>query len=77
MRNIFFRSLVTVTALTVAIPTFAQQVTFDKAKIRFQRSDTDRRLVYKDVDLIMDNQTRRLIVTSENGGARIGHRAAV
>ena len=47
MRNVLpYRVLLAALCLTVAAPAFAQPVNFDKAKIRFQRGDTDRRLEY-------------------------------
>src|SRR3989304_5996179 len=52
--------------LTVAAPSFAQEITFDKVKIRFQRSDTDRRLVYKDIDLLFNDQSGRMVVRSND-----------
>ena len=36
MRNVFYHFFVAALCLTVAGPAFAQTVTFDKVKIRFQ-----------------------------------------
>ena len=67
MRNVLpHRLLLAALCLTVAAPAFAQQVTFDEVKIRFQRSATDRRLVYKDADLIFDDHARRMVVRSKD-----------
>ena len=43
----------------------AQTTEFDKVKVRFNRSEKDRRLVDKDVRLIFDDATRKLIVESK------------
>ena len=67
MRNMLScRILSAALCLVAASPALAQQLTFDKVKARFQRSDSDRRLVYKDVDLILDDQARRLVVKSKD-----------
>ena len=60
------RVLFAALCLTIAAPAVAQQVTFDKVKIRFQKNATDRRLVYKDVDLIFDDHARRMVVRSKD-----------
>jgi hypothetical protein len=43
----------------------AEQVTFDKVKTRFAKSDEDHRMVDKDADLVFDDSARHLIVRGE------------
>ena len=67
MRNeLTHHVLLAALCLAVAVPAFGQEVTFDKVKARFQRSATDRRLVYKDVGLVLDDQVRRMVVKSKD-----------
>ena len=75
MRSVFsYRVLFAALCLTVATPAVAQQVTFDKVKIRFQKSATDRRLVYKDADLIFDDHERRMVVKSKDRPLDVSYR---
>lgn len=66
MRKPLLRYLVLAVFFSVvATPVLAQQVTFEKVKVRFNKNANDRRLVDKDVDLILDDGARRLIVRSK------------
>jgi hypothetical protein len=51
--------------LTLADRAFTQPVVFGDVKARFSRSATDRRLIDKDADLILDDVARKLIVKSQ------------
>lgn len=50
--------------LSAALNVSAQQVVFNKVKVRFNRSDEDRRLIDKEADLVLDDTNQRLIVKS-------------
>lgn len=64
MRILSFLTLLPVLAAPVA-SVWAQQNTFDKVKVRFNRSDKDRRLVDKDAVLVFDDVARKLTVRNE------------
>lgn len=51
----------------------AQQVTFNKIKARFYKSDKDRRMVDKDADLVFDDGERRLMVRNPDRPLTIGY----
>jgi hypothetical protein len=44
---------------------WSQRVVFDEVKARFNRSATDRRLIDKDADLVLDDEARRLTVRND------------
>jgi len=51
----------------------AQQATFNKVKTRFFKSDSDRRMVDKDAELVFDDAQRRLIVRNGDRPLNIGY----
>jgi len=51
----------------------AQQTTFNKVKTRFFKSDSDRRMVDKDAELVFDDAARRLIVRNGDRPLNIGY----
>ncbi len=53
-----------VLALLVCTHLVAEQVVFNKVKVRFNRSAKDPRLIDKDVDLVFDDTAQKLIVRS-------------
>lgn len=61
--------------LLLAGRTFAQQATFPDVKTRFSKSPTDRVLVDKDVDLILDDTAHQLIVKSPDRPLTVGYDA--
>jgi len=58
--------LACILSVTVANLLWAQQAVFEKVKVRFNRSEEDRRLVDKKADLILDESSQRLVVKSEH-----------
>lgn len=51
-------------AATIA-PAWAQQSSFNQVKVRFNRSEKDRRLIDKDAVLVLDETARKVIVRNE------------
>ncbi|MCL4488920.1 MAG: DUF2846 domain-containing protein [Chloroflexi bacterium] len=50
--------------IPLAVPLFAQPVVFQGLQVRFSRSPSDRRMVEKSAQLILDDSARRLLVKS-------------
>src|SRR5690349_19429626 len=50
--------------LVVLVPVLAEPVVFKDVKIRFNRSESDRRLIDKSVELVFDDAERHLVVKS-------------
>ena len=51
----------------------AQTTEFDKVKVRFNRSEKDRRMVDKDARLIFDDASRKLIVEAKERPLEVGY----
>jgi len=58
--------LACILSVTVANLLWAQQAVFEKVKVRFNRSEEDRRLIDKKADLILDDSSQRLVVKSKH-----------
>lgn len=69
----FLWFLVGLLALGLLAQLHAQQTVFDKVKVRFNRSGEDVRLVDKNVDLIMDDGAKKLIVRGSDHPLEIGY----
>ena len=61
--------------LFLAGHTFAQQAVFPEVKTRFSKSPTDRVLVDKSADLILDDGARQLVVKSPDRPLSVGYDA--
>jgi len=67
MRNLLWTHLMTgALSLVVAVPTLAEQVVFEEVLGVIQTKPDDRRLRYKEVDLMFDDDARMLLVRSKD-----------